>query len=116
MKYKSCFILMPFTKTDNLNQKDLDYIYNHMLKKAVEEYKIKGKKYFQNVDRFSNKVGSIISGIVNNLNSSDLVIADLTGLNHNVMYELGVRHALRRGTIIISQELNKTRYGLEQHP
>lgn len=97
---------MPFTKTDNLNQKDLDYIYTHILKKAIEEYKVKGKKYFERVERFSNKVGSIISGIVNNLNTADLVIADLTGLNHNVMYELGVRHSLRKGTIIISQELS----------
>lgn len=97
---------MPFTSTDNLNKEDLDYIYSHILKKAIEEYQVNGKKYFEIVERFSSNVGSIVSGIVNNLNSADLVVADLTGLNHNVMYELGVRHALKRGTIILSQDLN----------
>ncbi len=98
---------MPFTKTDHLDKDDLTYIYEHILKKAVEEYQVNGKPYFQQVARYNSKVGSIISGIVNHLNTADLVIADLTGLNHNVMYELGVRHALRRGTIILSQDLSK---------
>ena len=97
---------MPFSKTETLAQEDLDYIYLHILKKAIEEYEVNGKKYFERVERFSSKIGSIVSGIVNNLNTADLVIADLTGLNHNVMYELGVRHSLKRGTIIISQNLN----------
>lgn len=97
---------MPFSKSDSLIKRDLDYVYEHILKKAAEGYKVRGKKYFQTVERFSGKIGSIISGIVNNLNSADLVIADLTGLNPNVMYELGVRHSLKRGTIIISQDLN----------
>ena len=97
---------MPFSRTDTLAQDDLDYIYSHILKKAVEEYEVNGKTYFERVERFSSKIGSIVSGIVNNLNTADLVIADLTGLNHNVMYELGVRHSLKRGTIIISQNLN----------
>ena len=96
---------MPFSKAEDLKKEDLDYIYTHILKKAVEEFEIDGKRYFQRVERFENKVGSIISGIVNNLNTAELVIADLTGLNPNVMYELGVRHALKRGTIIISQNM-----------
>lgn len=107
MEYKSCFILMPFSKAEDLEKHDLDYIYTHILKKAVEEFEVGGKRYFQIVERFESKVGSIISGIVKNLNCAELVIADLTGLNPNVMYELGVRHALKRGTIIISQHLDR---------
>lgn len=106
MEYKSCFILMPFTKANDLSKDDLNYIYSHILKKAVEEFEVEGKQYFRLVERYSSKVGSIINGIVNNLNTADLVIADLTGLNPNVMYELGVRHSLKRGTIIVSQDLN----------
>lgn len=92
MEIRSCFILMPFSKTDTLNQADLDCIYSDMLKRAVEEYVVDGKKYFGHVERFNTKVGSIISGIVNNLNNAELVIAVLTGLHPNVMYQLGVRH------------------------
>lgn len=106
MQQKTCFILMPFSKAVDLNKPDLDYIYEHILRSAVEAYQKDGKRYFTLVERFNSKVGSIVSGIVNNLNTAELVIADLTGLNPNVMYELGVRHSLRRGTIIISQDLN----------
>ncbi len=47
--------------------------------------------------------GSLIASIVEGLIEADLVIADVTDLNANVFYELGVRHALRRGTISVSQ-------------
>jgi tetratricopeptide (TPR) repeat protein len=48
------------------------------------------------------KGGAIAKDVVTRLASSDLVIADLTDLNANVFYELGVRHALRgQGTIMI---------------
>jgi hypothetical protein len=73
--------------------------------KAVREYDKLGRRTFEKISRFNQKTGSIIKGITAQLNSSELVIADLTGLNPNVMYELGVRHSLRRGTIIITQEL-----------
>lgn len=106
MQQKTCFILMPFSNAGDLEKPDLDYIYEHILKCAVEDYSKDDNRYFTLVERFNSKVGSIVSGIVNNLNTSELVIADLTGLNPNVMYELGVRHSLRRGTIIISQDLN----------
>jgi nucleoside 2-deoxyribosyltransferase len=104
---RTCFILMPFSKANSLNQEDLDFIYNDVLKKAVEEYKVDGIQFFDIVERYNGKVGSIIDGIVKQLKESDLVIADLTGNNPNVMYELGVRHALKRGTIIVSQDVEK---------
>jgi len=101
---------MPFSKAsikgDELNEETLTYIYEDIIKKAVSEFMIDDKKLFVEISRFNSKIGSIISGIAKNLNSSDLVIADLTGLNPNVMYELGVRHTLKRGTIIITQDIS----------
>lgn len=50
-------------------------------------------------------VGSITRDIIELLHDSELVIADLTGRNANVFYELGVRHVLYRcGTIPIISE------------
>lgn len=101
---------MPFTKAEsqgqNLSKDDLDYIYD-LIKRSVESFEMDDKKYFQQVLRYEDKVGSIISGIVQKLKDSDLVIADLTGVNPNVMYELGVRHSLKRGTIMLTQDFDE---------
>lgn len=101
---------MPFSKahtpTGHLNEKELDYIYEKMIKVAVSEYMENGQNVFNDVSRYNSQIGSIVAGITSSLNTADLVIADLTGLNPNVMYELGVRHTLKRGTIIISQDIN----------
>jgi hypothetical protein len=110
MDKKICFIIMPFSLAKvngiELNEKTLKFIYQDVIKKAVSEYKDNGKEIFtDNITRYESKIGSIIDGIANQLNKADLVIADLSGMNPNVMYELGVRHSLRRGTIIITQNL-----------
>lgn len=47
--------------------------------------------------------GRITLQIARQLGSSDVVIADLTGLNANVMYELGVRQGLGRPFILMAE-------------
>ena len=42
------------------------------------------------------KVGEITEQVFRLIRDSDLVIADVTGGNPNVMYELGLRHTLER--------------------
>jgi hypothetical protein len=111
LEKKSCFIIMPFSKAQLkgavLDEKTLLYIYENVIHKAVAEYREKNKRVFINISRYNSKIGSIVSGITSSLNDADLVVADLTGLNPNVMYELGVRHTLKRGTIIITQDLSQ---------
>lgn len=47
--------------------------------------------------------GNITRQIVSKILSTDLVIANLTGLNANVMYELAIRHAVRKPIIVIAE-------------
>lgn len=75
-------------------------LFDNVLKPAVE-------KYGYEVTRADDvkKVGAITKDIIVPLAEAQLVIADLTELNPNVFYELGVRHALRGfGTIMIMDE------------
>ena len=46
-----------------------------------------------------NEPGRITSQVIKLLNESDLVIADLTGNNSNVYYELSLRHAIGKPVI-----------------
>lgn len=49
-------------------------------------------------------IGNLLTGIMRDLEEADVVIADLSGQNANVFYELGVRHALRGQTILLAQQ------------
>ena len=51
------------------------------------------------------KPNNIVKDIARKLKTAEVVIADLTGQNPNVFYELGVRHALGGKTIIVSQSI-----------
>jgi hypothetical protein len=59
--------------------------------------------------------GSITKEIVTSLHTADLVIADLTGHNPNVFYELGVVHSAGRPTIMITQQIQELPFDLNTY-
>jgi tetratricopeptide (TPR) repeat protein len=59
----------------------------------------------------SHNAGSITTSIVEHISNSDIVIADLTGRNANVYYELGLAHVFHKNaTIIICQKGEKINF------
>lgn len=55
----------------------------------------------------------IIRDIWEYINRSKILIADITGLNPNVMYELGLAHAIAKPVIIISDSIEKVPFDLK---
>jgi hypothetical protein len=111
-----CFIIMPFGNPDldSAQFDKLNSIYSDWIKNTIENIDLSSSKekiicYRANEEFHS---GEIISHIIENLINSDLVIADLTGKNPNVFYELGVRHAVKNNTILISEEINDIPFDL----
>lgn len=77
--------------------------FNHIIKPAIEELQIEGKKVYKAIrGDLISETGSITQSVIEKIYKSEVVLADLTTLNPNVFYELGVRHALRQKTILIA--------------
>lgn len=72
-------------------------IYERVIRAACEFLDIEAVR----ADQISI-TGDITEQIFRHLFEADLVIADLTGANANVMYELGLRHSLRKLTIQVA--------------
>lgn len=114
-----CFVVMPFSETrffkDGneviITSKEWDYIFDNWIKKAVESYPLKRIL----CKRSSTVPGNFVKGIVNDLKEFELSIADLTGSKPNVYYELGIRHALADGTIIMTQQIDSVPSDLKSY-
>lgn len=88
---------MPFgVKTDNKGRKvNFDQIYRSLIKEAIEECDLDPIRADEEL-----LGGSIHKPMIERLVLCDFAIADLTSLNPNVFYELGLRHAIREHTTI----------------
>ena len=50
-----------------------------------------------------------------NLQGANVVVADLTGANPNIIYEVGFAHALRKPVLLLAQDLESTPAALLQY-
>lgn len=108
---KICFVIMPFSETNSKNGLITKQNWKYLIDLIRRLLMPMGYKVIRG-DTI-NKSGSIIKDVVSNLIQSELVIADLTGLNPNVMYEVGVRHALSNKTILLSQDVASLPFDLQ---
>lgn len=58
---------------------------------------------------------NILRDIVRGIANASVVVADLTTMNANVLYELGIAHALRRPTIMIVQQIRDLPFDLRSY-
>ncbi|NES95721.1 MAG: nucleoside 2-deoxyribosyltransferase, partial [Desertifilum sp. SIO1I2] len=88
---KSCFVACPIGELDSVERKRSDKLLRHILKPVLDElgYEIVRADQIQSAGRITTQVLQV-------LNDADIVVADLTDENPNVMYELGIRHAIRK--------------------
>ena len=97
------FILMPFEDTFN-------DIYQLGIKEAVNE----AGGYCERVDEqvFEER---ILDRIYNQINKADFIIADMTGRNPNVFYEVGYAHALNKNVILLTSNAHDIPFDLKHH-
>lgn len=93
-------MLMPF-------QEQLKEVYEHGIKPPVEKIGMQCKR----ADEIYT-VGGILSDIWDFIQQAEIIIADCTGKNPNVMYELGLCHVLWKKVILLSQSLDDVPFDL----
>ena len=100
---KLCFVIMPF-------REELEEVYNYGIKPAVEEsgYRCVIAK---------EEIGSvnITRDIIEHIFQADIIIADLTGNNPNVFYELGVAHSVGNRIIMITQDIQSVPFDIKSY-
>jgi|SRR5579863_257294 len=97
-----CFVIMPFgRKADSTGRTiDFDRIYGDIIGPAVEAAGLAGIRADE-----EKGAGFIHKLMYERILLSEFAIADLTILNANVYYELGIRHAARPETTVLTMAL-----------
>lgn len=99
-----CFVLMPFDASFN-------DIYEFGIKGACSDVGI----YCERVDE-QVFLGSMLERIYSQIARADLLVADMTGKNPNVFYEVGYAHALGKNVVLLTSIAHDIPFDLKHFP
>lgn len=92
----SCFVVMPFVEP-------IGGYYTSIYQPAIEKAKLKPDR----ADSDLYGTGKIIDQIWKGITSARILLAELTARNANVLYELGLAHALHKPVVLICSKANE---------
>lgn len=95
------FVITPFDE-------DFLELYNELKNAFQDRYE------FTNAGDLDNQ-RNVLEDIVRGIDSADVIIADLSGLNANVFYELGLAHAMNKKVIIITQNISDLPFDIQSY-
>jgi len=99
-KWPQVFVLMPFAP-------NLRPVFEDSIKKVVSEAKLTVGR----ADDFF-RAGAIVNDIWSAISAARVIVADCTGRNPNVFYEIGLAHAIGKETVLITQSLKDIPFDL----
>lgn len=107
---KTCFIITPIGDEQSEIRREIDGINHVAIEPVLNEFGFK-----MVVSHLIFNSSSIKDEIIKHVYESDLVIANLTNLNPNVMYEVALRHSAGKSIIHIIRDDQKLPFDLQDH-
>jgi len=96
-KTKTCFVMMPIADHPDYEPAHFNRVYQYLIKPACI------KAGYQPIRADDNKASNMIMfDILKKIVECDMAICDLSSRNANVFYELGLRQAFNKKTILIT--------------
>lgn len=102
-----CFFVSPIGQSNSPERKRADNIKKYILNDVLA-----GKFKVVRADELPQP-GSITHQVIKLLYAADLVVADLTGLNPNVVYELAIRHSFNKLSIHLIENAEQIPFDLK---
>lgn len=103
-----CGIIMPISAIDGCSAEHWSEVQSILIEAAAS---VKNYDFTTMMVSEAEDIGIIQKRIVQNVYNSDIVICDVSGKNPNVMFELGMRLAFDKPTIIVKDD--KTNYSFD---
>jgi hypothetical protein len=100
-QHPKCFIVMPF------GVQDLEDLYSEFILPVLADCKLECAR---GDDIFGSNV--VMDDVKAAIAKADLVIADLSGQNPNVFYEVGIAHTLGKPVLLLSQSIEDVPFDL----
>ncbi|GMB70627.1 hypothetical protein ACIPTR_20350 [Pectobacterium sp. CHL-2024] len=100
-KKKTCFVIMPIADVPSYDTGHFTRVYHHIIKPACDLANFEAIR----ADDI-NSSHMIVVDILKKIVECDIAICDLSSRNPNVLYELGLRQAFNKKTVLIKD--NKT--------
>jgi hypothetical protein len=108
IKKSTCGIVMPISSLDGCSEAHWSDVLE-ILTESIEQAGFEG-----NLVSNADDVGIIQKRIIQNLYDNPIVVCDVSGKNPNVMFELGMRLAFDKPTIIVKDD--RTTYSFDTSP
>ncbi|SAT11476.1 Uncharacterised protein [Klebsiella pneumoniae] len=96
---RTCFVIMPIADMSGYESGHFNRVYTHLIKTACDNAGFKPIR----ADEVTNS-NFIVLDILKRIVECDIAICDLSGRNPNVMYELGLRQAFNKKTVLIKDD------------